>query len=125
MYIQRGNTTDIVPPVGYCFLSANKDETAINGSILIEKEKDYPAQDKRLKKALNTGFIDSLVYNAIKNNRGEKNALYLLSTGIEINKKDLVDIVQNKSIENVDTELTAAQMLKQINDAGYVIIKKI
>jgi hypothetical protein len=125
MYIQRGNTTEIVPPVGYCFLTANKDATAINGSILIEKNKDYPAQDKRLKKALNTGFIDSLVYNAIKNNRGQENALYLLSTGIEINKQDLVDIVKNKSIENVDTKLTAAQMLKQINGAGYVIIKKI
>lgn len=125
MYIQSGNITNILPPLGFCFLTTNEEQSQIDESIIIEKDKQYPAQDINLKKALNLGLINVLVYNAIKNNRGDKNALYLLSTGIEINKKDLVDIVKNKSIQNVDIELTAAQMLKQINDAGYVIIKKI
>ena len=125
MYIQSGNISDIIPPLGFCFLTTNEEQSQINESIIIEKNKQYPAQDINLKKALNFGLINVLVYNAIKNNRGDENALYLINSDISINKKDLIDIVQNKSIQNIDIDLPAAQMLKQINDAGFVIIKKI
>ena len=125
MYIQSGNISDIIPPLGFCFLTTNEEQSQINESIIIEKNKQYPAQDINLKKALNFGLINVLVYNAIKNNRGDENALYLINSDISINKKDLIDIVRNKSIQNIDIDLPAAQMLKQINDAGFVIIKKI
>tara|TARA_R100000654_G_scaffold16619_2_gene34896 strand:+ start:14539 stop:14916 length:378 start_codon:yes stop_codon:yes gene_type:complete len=125
MYIQSGNINNIVPPLGFCFLTTNEEQSQIDGSIIIEKDKQYPAQDINLKKALNLGLINVLVYNAIKNNRGAENALYLINSDISINKKDLIDIVQNKSIQNINIDLPAAQMLKQINDAGFVIIKKI
>ena len=125
MYIQSGNINNIVPPLGFCFLTTNEEQSQIDESIIIEKDKQYPAQDINLKKALNLGLINVLVYNVIKNNRGAENALYLINSDISINKKDLIDIVQNKSIQNIDIDLPAAQMLKQINDAGFVIIKKI
>ena len=125
MYIQSGNINDIIPPLGFCFLTTNEEQSQIDESIIIEKDKQYPAQDINLKKALNLGLINVLVYNAIKNNRGAENALYLINSDISINKKYLIDIVQNKSIQNIDIDLPAAQMLKQINDAGFVIIKKI
>lgn len=125
MYIQSGNTTTIVPPLGFCFLTTDEEQSQVNESIIIEKDKQYPAQNMALKKALNLGLINTLVYNAIINNRGDKNALYLLNTGVEINKGELIDIVQNKAIQEIDIELTAAQIINQIELAGYMIIKKI
>jgi hypothetical protein len=125
MYLQKGNTTTIVPPLGFCFLTTNGEQSQVDESIIIEKDKQYPAQNMALKKALNLGLINTLVYNAIKDNRGAKKALYLLNTGIEINKGELINIVQNKAIPEIDIELTAAQIINQINLAGYMIIKKI
>jgi len=125
MYIQSGNTTTIVPPLGFCFLTTDEEQIQVNESIIIEKDKQYPAQNMALKKALNLGLINTFVYNAIINNRGAKNALYLLNTGVEINKGELIDIVQNKAIQEIDIELTAAQIINQIELAGYMIIKKI
>tara|TARA_R100000951_G_scaffold93849_1_gene82431 strand:+ start:303 stop:680 length:378 start_codon:yes stop_codon:yes gene_type:complete len=125
MYIQSGNTTTIVPPLGFCFLTTDEEQIQVNESIIIEKDKQYPAQNMALKKALNLGLINTLVYNVIINNRGAKNALYLINTGIEINKGELINIVQNKAIQEIDIELTAAQIINQIELAGYMIIKKI
>jgi hypothetical protein len=48
-----------------------------------------------------------------------------VNCGIEINKGELINIVQNKAIPEIDIELTAAQIINQINLAGYMIIKKI
>ena len=125
MYIQSGNTTTIVPPLGFCFLTTNEEQSQVDESIIIEKDKQYPAQNMALKKALNLGLINTLVYNAIKDNRGAKNALYLLSSDVKIDKSELISIVQNKAIQNIDIELTPAQIINQINLAGYMIIKKI
>lgn len=125
MYLQKGNTTTIVPPLGFCFLTTNEEQSQVDESIIIEKDKQYPAQNMALKKALNLGLINTLVYNAIKDNRGAKNALYLISSDIKIDKSELISIVQNKAIQNIDIELTAAQIINQINLAGYMIIKKI
>lgn len=125
LYLQKGTTEKITPPLGFCFLATGRDASAVNETIVISKQQNNKAYNKGLLKRLNSGSISQRVYNAIKTNQGENRAVYLLNTGIGIDRQSLVTIVQNHSLQNIDIEGTAAEIIQGVTAAGYQIIKKL
>lgn len=125
LYLQKGTSEKITPPLGFCLLTVNTATTAVNETIIIPKEQNNKAYNKSLLNRLNSGLISQLVYNTIKTNQGETRAVYLLNTGININKEMLVNLVNNHSIQNVDIDGPAPTIVKGIRAAGYQIIKKL
>lgn len=125
LYIQKGTSERVTPPLGFCLLTASQRGEDVNESIIIPKEQNNKAYNKGLLNRLNSGFISQRVYSAIKTEQGENRAIYLLNTGIDINKESLVNLVKNHSVQNVDIDGTAASIVNGINAAGYQIIKKL
>ena len=125
LYLQKGTTEKITPPLGFCFLTASERGEAVNETIIIPKVKNFKAYNKGILKRLNSGLISQRVYSAIKTEEGENRGIHLLNTGIDINKQSLINIVKNHSIQNVDIEGTAATIISGIQTAGYQIIKKL
>ena len=125
LYLQKGTTEKVSPPLGFCLLTTDENITAVNESIIIPKEQNNKAYNKGLLKRLNSGLISQRVYSAIKTEQGENRGIYLLDTGIDINKQILINLVKNHSIQNIDIEGTAATIISGIQAAGYQIIKKL
>lgn len=125
LYLQKGTSEKVTPPLGFCFLTVGERGGNVNENIIIPKEQNNKAYKKSLLNRLNSGLISQRVYNAIKTEQGENKAVYLLNTGIDINKENLINLVKNHSIKNVDTEGTAASIINGILAAGYQIIKKL
>jgi hypothetical protein len=125
LYLQKGTSGKVTPPLGFCFLTVGERGGNVNENIIIPKEQNNKAYNKGLLNRLNSGLISQRVYNAIKTEQGENRAVYLLNTGIDINKESLINLVKNHSIQNVDTEGTAASIINGILAAGYQIIKKL
>jgi len=125
LYIQKGTSERVTPPLGFCLLTTSQRGDDVNESIIIPKEQNNKAYNKGLLNRLNSGLISQRVYSAIKTEQGENRAIYLLNTGIDINKESLVNLVKNHSVQNVDIDGTAASIVKGINTAGYQIIKKL
>ena len=125
LYLQKGTSEKVTPPLGFCLLTVDKEITAVNESIIIPKEQNNKAYNKGLLKRLNSGLISQKVYDTIKTEQSENRAIYLLNTSIDINKESLINLVKNHSVQNVDTRGTAASIIKGINTAGYQIIKKL
>jgi len=125
LYLQKGTSEKVSPPLGFCFLTVGERGGNVNESIIIPKEQNNKAYNKGLLKRLNSGLISQRVYSAIKTEQGENRGIYLLNTGIDINKQSLINLVKNHSIQNVDIEGTTASIVNGINSAGYQIIKKL
>ena len=125
LYIQKGTSEKVTPPLGFCVLTVGERGGNVNESIIIPKEQNNKAYNKGLLKRLNSGLISQRVYSAIKTEQGENRGIHLLNTGIDINKESLINLVKNHSIQNVDIEGTAASIVSGINSAGYQIIKKL
>ncbi len=125
LYLQKGTSEKVTPPLGFCLLTVDKEITAVNESIIIPKEQNNKAYNKGLLKRLNSGLISQALYDTIKTEQGENRAVYLLNTGIDINKESLVNLVKNHSVQNIDIKGTAASIIRGINTAGYQIIKKL
>ena len=125
LYLQKGTTEKITPPLGFCFLTASERGEAINETIVIPKVKNFKAYNKGILKRLNSGLISQRVYSAIKTEQGENRGVHLLNTGIDINKQSLINLVKNHSVQNVDIEGTGATIISGIQAAGYQIIKKL
>ncbi len=125
LYLQKGTIEKVTPPLGFCLLTASERGEDVNESIIIPKEQNNKAYNKGLLNRLNSGLISQRVYSAIKTEQGENRAVYLLNTGIDINKESLVNLVKNHSVQNVDIDGTAASIVNGINTAGYQIIKKL
>lgn len=125
LYLQKGTSEKVSPPLGFCLLTVDKTATAVSESIIIPKEQNNKAYNKGLLKRLNSGLISQKVYDTIKTEQSENRAIYLLNTSIDINKESLINLVKNHSVQNVDTRGTAASIIKGINTAGYQIIKKL
>ena len=125
LYLQKGTTEKITPPLGFCFLTASERGDAVNETIIIPKEKNIKAYNKGLLKRLNSGLISQRVYSTIKTTQGEERAIHLLNRGIDIDKETIINLVKNYSIQNIDIEGTAGEILNGIKAAGYQIIKKL
>ncbi len=125
LYLQKGTSEKVTPPLGFCLLTVDKEITAVNESIIIPKEQNNKAHNKGLLKRLNSGLISQTLYDTIKTEQGENRAVYLLNTSVDINKESLINLVKNHSVQNVDIKGTAASIIKGINTAGYQIIKKL
>ena len=125
LYLQKGSSEKVTPPLGFCLLTASQRSEDVNESIIIPKEQNNKAYNKGLLNRLNSGLISQRVYSAIKTEQGENRGIHLLNTGIDINKQSLINLVKNHSVQNVDIEGTAATIISGIQAAGYQIIKKL
>lgn len=126
LYIQLGTDADIVLSIGDSFLSFNGLVTQVEQDIVIEAERNFLYYNPRFLAALNNGTITQVVYDAIIDNQDTLRQTYTIETNLQIQKQLLIDLVLEHQIPNVDTGGgTAAEIVEDVQNEGYLFIKKI
>ena len=126
LYIQLGTDADIELPLGDSFLSFNVGVTQVTQAIVIDAEKNFLYYNPRFLAALNNGTITQVVYDAIIDNQDTMRQTYTIETNLQIEKQLLIDLVLQNNIPNVDTGGgTAAEIVEDVQNEGYLFIKKI
>ena len=126
LFLQKGTNLTVNTDLGFALLDFNVAVTEINEDIIIQPEHLFPYYNKLFTAALNSGVISQAVYDAIINNQNESRQVFELNTNVDVQKQDLVDLVDRYRIPNVDTGGgTAAQIVEDIILEGYQIVKKI
>lgn len=123
MFFEKGNSDTVTPAIGYSLLGHAL--TKVTQSIVILPEKNFGYYNKRFQSYLDSGVISLTVYNAIINNQNEARQVYELSSDIDIDKDTLVSLVEKYGISNVVIEGTTAEIVEDIINEGYQVIKKI
>lgn len=123
LYIQKGTDLTVNPPLGFGLLGF--DSGLVTLSIVIQKEKQFNYYNKRFETALNNGVISQDVYDAIIENQDEARQVYVFNTDLDIEKENLLNLVDNYKIPNVDPDGTAAEIVEDIINEGYQIVNKI
>jgi hypothetical protein len=95
MYIQKGNKTEILPPLGFGFLDISADGTEIIQLLKVDFKKDCKYYSNLQLNALNSGLISQTIYNGIKENESEKTAIIQVGTAT-IEKSELTFRSKNK-----------------------------
>jgi len=101
------------------------EENQINETLIIAKYKDFSYYNKRLNKALNSGKISQLVYNTILENQGGEGQQIAVYTDVNINLNELKELVLNAQLHTINLEGTAYNIINQLNQNNFVIVKKI
>ena len=122
MYIQKGNKSDILPPLGFGFLDLSDDGAEIIQLLKVDFKKDCKYYSNLQLNALNSGLISQTIYNGIKQNEGEKTAIIEVGTAT-IEKSKLTAIIP--AILQIDLEQKTKQIIQGVINAGYQIITKI
>ena len=122
MYLQRGNKSDILPPLGFGFLDLSDDESKILKFLKVDFKKNCKYYDKKQLNALNTGLINQSIYNAIKQNEGEKTAI-IEAEAVKVDKDELTAIIPGKL--KIDLTQKTKDIIKGVINAGYQIIIKL
>lgn len=126
LQLQLGTDADIVLLLGDSFLSFNVGVTQVTQNIVIEAERPFLYYNTRFLTALNNGTITQVVYNAIIDNQDTMRQTYTIETNLQIQKQLLIDLVLQNNIPNVDTGGgTAAEIVEDVQNEGYLFIKKI
>ena len=126
LYIQQGTEADIELPLGDSFLSFNVGVTQVTQDIVIQAERNFLYYNPRFLAALNNGTITQVVYDAIIDNQDTLRQTYAIETNLQIQKQLLIDLVLEHQIPNVDTGGgTAAEIVEDVQNEGYLFIKKI
>jgi len=126
LYIQLGTDADIELPLGDSFLSFNVGVTQVTQAIVIDAEKNFLYYNPRFLTALNNGTITQIVYDAIIDNQDTMRQTYIIETNLQIEKQSLINLVEAHQIPNVDTGGgTAAEIVEDVQNEGYLFIKKI
>lgn len=126
LYMQLGTEADIVLDLGYSFLSFNVGVTQVTQGIVIEAERPFLYYNPRFLAALNNGTITQVVYDAIIDNQDTLRQTYTIETNLIIQKQLLINLVLENQIPNVDTGGgTAAEIVEDVQNEGYLFIKKI
>ena len=126
LYIQQGTEADIEIDLGYSFLSFNVGVTQVTQDIVIQAERNFLYYNPRFLAALNNGTITQVVYDAIIDNQDTMRQTYTIETNLQIEKQSLINLVEAHQIPNVDTGGgTAAEIVEDVQNEGYLFIKKI
>jgi len=125
LYLESGTTSPVTPPLSYSLLGFNVGVTQVTQSIVIDAEKPFLYYNKRFLSALNSGLISQAIYDNIINNQNEARQLFEIESNLDINKQLLIDLVDKFLIPNVNSGGTAAEIVEDIINEGYQIIKKI
>ena len=121
MYIQKGNKSDILPPLGFGFLDVSQDGAEIIQLLKVDFKKDCKYYSNLQLNALNSGLISQTIYNGIKENEGEKTAIIQVGTAT-IEKSKLTAIIPENLQINLDQK--TKEIIQGVLDAGYQIITK-
>ncbi len=125
LYLQKGDNTNVDPNLGFALLSVNGAVTEINEDIVIQPEQPFLYYNLRFDAALNSGVITQAVYEAIIGNQNEARQLFEINTNVSVEKQELLDLVDRHTIQNVNAGGTAAEIVEDIINEGYQIVKKI
>ncbi|MCW8965683.1 MAG: hypothetical protein OQK82_03215 [Candidatus Pacearchaeota archaeon] len=125
IFLQIGTNLTVNPNLGFSLLGFNVGVTHVTQDIVIQAEKQFLYYNNRLLSALNSGVISQSVYDIITINQGEARQIYEINNNLDINKQSLIDLVEENYIQNVEIGGTAAQIIEDIINEGYQIIKKI
>ena len=111
--------------MSYSLLGFNVGVTQVTQSIVIDAEKPFLYYNKRFLAALNSGLISQSIYDDIIDNQNEARQLFEIESNLDINKQLLLDLVDKFLIPNVESGGTVAEIVEDIINEGYQIIKKI
>lgn len=125
LYLQFGDNTNVDPDLGYALLSLNGLITEINEDLIIQPEINAPYYNKTFTAALNSGTISQAEYDARIQNQGDARDIYEFNTNVTIQKQDLIDLANAHGLLNVDSGGTAPQILEDIINEGYQVVKKL
>ncbi len=124
--LELATESDIVLDLGYSFLSFNLAVTQVTQNLVIEAERNFLYYNKRFLTALNNGTITQVVYDAIIDNQDNLRQIYILDSNLIINKQLLINLVNTNNIPNVNIATgTAAEIVEDVKNEGYLFIKKI
>ena len=100
--------------------------TQVTQSIVIEAEKQFLYYNKRLQASLDNGTISQSIYDIIITNQDTSRQAWEIEENLSIDKQLLIYLVEEHQIQNVDTGGgTAAKIVEDVEDEGYLFIKKI
>ena len=89
--IIKNSLDTLILPLGSSFLHPNTETSLIEEKLIITPKKEYGFWSRKLLKALNSGLITQLVYDAIKDNENEeKYFVHVSSLSEEIVENDKV-----------------------------------
>jgi len=123
LYFQKGTNLTVDPPLGYSLIENSGDVVA--QSIVIQPEKPYLYHNKRFLNALNSGSISQSLYDEIIDNQSEGRQVWEISSDIDVDKNTVLSLVENYGISNVEEDGTISEIIEDIINEGYQIIKKI
>jgi len=123
LYFQKGTNLTVDPPLGYSLIENSGDVVA--QSIVIQPEKPYLYYNKRFLNALNSGAISQSLYDEIIDNQSEGRQVWEISSDIDVDKNTVLSLVENYGISNVEEDGTISEIIEDIINEGYQIIKKI
>ena len=122
--IIKNSLDTLILPLGSSFLHPNTETSLIEEKLIITPKKEYGFWSRKLLKALNSGLITQLVYDAIKDNENEEKQYYTISLAVALSNSVLLSIIEPFRFEFINTEETALNILKVLNENGYQLIKK-
>lgn len=124
MYLIKENKENIKLLPGYTILTGDIETDKLNNYLIIEKKKNFNYLNKRLNNYVNSGKIKPEIYNIIKANQNERKQLYLLNDNYQINKSEIIKVIEKYRLIGVNLEGTAPQILNDLQNLGYLIIIK-
>ena len=125
IYLQYSTDT-IKPPLGFGVVDTNEENTKVTASIIVPTFKNYPYFNKRYLNALNSGTISQSIYDTIINNQNEENTVEVLfNSDLEIDKSIIVGLIEDNSVNGINTEESKESIINQLKAKNLIIVKKL
>lgn len=124
MFLIKENKEKIKLKPGYSILSGDIETGKLKKYLVIEQKKKFKYYEKRLNTFVNSGAIKPEIYNTIKREQTEEKKLYLLNDNYEVNKTEIINILNKYRFTNINIKADTAQILNDLENLGYLLIIK-
>lgn len=124
MFLIKENKEKIKLKPGYSILTGDIETGKLKKYLVIEQKKNFKYYEKRLNSFVNSGAIKPEIYNTIKKEQTEEKKLYLLNDNYEVNKTEIINILNKYRFTNINIKADTAQILNDLEILGYLLIIK-
>jgi hypothetical protein len=124
MFLIKENKEKIKLKPGYSILTGDIETGKLKKYLVIEQKKKFKYYEKRLNTFVNSGAIKPEIYNTIKKEQTEEKKLYLLNDNYEVNKTEIINILNKYRFTNINIKADTAQILNDLENLGYLLIIK-
>lgn len=124
MFLIKENKEKIKLKPGYSILTGDIETGKLKKYLVIEQKKKFKYYEKRLNTFVNSGAIKPEIYNTIKKEQTDEKKLYLLNDNYEVNKTEIINILNKYRFTNINIKADTAQILNDLENLGYLLIIK-